>query len=332
MSKNVMLPKRQVAEDVFDDILVKFAKHVVRVDSLDPYLSGYKSKRTIYYDESKEQLICRMFLFETDGDDRADWLQCVVVKDKSMASGTITKDISGSTAYNKMMKLLLEFYTREEIYEIFNAHTHTKCGALHYTPAKMMDNTVIKYSNCHKYDINSAYASVYIKMFPRAAKAIENIYLMRKENPVYKKMLNYFVGMIKHKGFDGTYYYIVNYVNELMKKTMSECGGMKLYINTDGFIVCDPAKPLEGSKDIGKFKEEYSGDVYVYHDKNYFVIQTGYKNGKPDLTGSCFTVIRDKMDLEKGIVVHYDRKKTLIYGDAYLYKPDNIRMEVVEII
>ena len=45
--------------------------------------------------------------------------------------------------------------------------------------------------------------------------------------------------------------------------------GILIYANTDGFVISAKNSDIVASKDLGEFKIEYSGEVYVYKDKNY---------------------------------------------------------------
>lgn len=324
-----MLAKRIVGETLFDELLVKFKERIVIVDDMTPYIFGYPERKKMVYN-GRDQMICREYLLGGKNAE-TDWKQVIITKDTQLNGHEVKHELNGSVVFHRMKKLLLKHYTEDELEDIFNSVHHEKCSQLHYNPPRLSD-AIVKYENCYKYDINSAYASAYITLFPKAREEIMALYLGRHENPENKQVLNYFNGMMKRKGYDGFYYWVVNRTNEIMNEALEETGGTKLYINTDGFIVKNPKKLIEHSTELGKFKEEYKGDVYIYHDKNYFIIQCGYKNDKPNLTGSCFTSIRENMDLEKGIVVHYNSKRIIIDDVHSVYVPENITTEKVEII
>lgn len=324
-----MLAKRIIGETLFDELLVKFKERIVIVDDMTPYIFGYPERKKMIYN-GRDQMICREYLLGGKNAE-TDWKQVIVTKNTQLQGYEVKHELNGSVAFNRMKKLLLKHYTEDELENIFNSVHHEPCSQLHYNPPRLSD-AIVKYENCYKYDINSAYASAYITLFPKAREEIMTLYLERHEKPENKQVLNYFNGMMKRKGYEGFYYWVVNRTNEIMKEALEETGGTKLYINTDGFIVKNPKKLIEHSTELGKFKEEYKGDVYIYHDKNYFIIQCGYKNDKPNLTGTCFTSIRENMDLEKGIVVHYNSKRIIIDDVHSVYVPENITTEKVEII
>lgn len=327
-TKKIMLARRIVGETLFDELLVKFKERIVVVDDMTPYIFGYPEKKKMIYN-GRDQMICREYLLGGKNAD-TDWKQVIITKNITLQGYEVRHELRGFDAFNRMKKLLLKYYDEEELEEIFTSVHHEQCAPMHYNPLKMTDK-IVKHENCYKYDINSAYASAYITLFPRAKDAIMALYLARHEKPENKQVLNYFNGMMKRKGYEGFYYWVVNRTNEIMTEALKKTGGTKLYINTDGFIVKNPSSLIEHSTELGKFKEEYKGDVYIYHDRNYFVIQCGYKNEKPNLTGTCFASIRENMDLEKGIVVHYDRKRIEIDEEHCIYAPENITTEKVEI-
>ena len=117
-----------------------------------------------------------------------------------------------------------------------------------------------------------------------------------------------------------------------MNKALDEIGGMRLYVNTDGFIVKDPVKLIKHSTELGQFKLEHSGDVYIYVDKNYCIIQAGQ-----ELKGNCMCMVRDKFDLPNGKVVHYNKVKkvikdaTLNSDEVAILVADNIIEETVKV-
>lgn len=328
MKKRVRLAHYTVSADMFNQILIENSDRIL-IANIDDYVYGYFHKKTIVYN-GKDQLICREMYVDPTAD-TALWKQVIVKKDDSLDKNKFGKEIMGSTAWHRMLKILHKYYTEEELLEILANNTHEPCKPLHFNPSKI-DNAVYKYSNCYKYDINSAYASAYITLFPKAHDDIMALYLGRHDNPDNKKILNFFNGMLKRKGFAGTYYWVVNRTNEIMYKALNEVGGLKLYINTDGFIVKDPAKLIEHSTELGKFKLEHSGDVYIYADKNYFIIQAGQ-----ELKGDCMCMVRDKFDLPNGKVVHYNKKKKIIKeatvndSEVTILVADNIIEEQVEI-
>ena len=328
MNKKVHLAHYDVSSEIFNRILQQNKSRIV-IASIAEYQYGYSSKKKIIYN-GKDQLICRELYINPESE-TALWKQIIVKKDDSLDAKDYHKEMMGSTAWHRMLKILHKYYTQDELLAILANNTHEQCKPLHFNPSRI-DNVVYRYTNCYKYDINSAYASAYINLFPKAHDDIMALYLGRHENPDNKKILNYFNGMLKRRGFAGTYYWVVNRTNEIMNKALNEVGGVKLYINTDGFIVKNPAKLIKHSTELGKFKLEYSGDVYVYVDKNYTAIQTG-----TEIKGNVMCMVRDKIDLSKGQVVHYRKTKkilkdaTLDSDEVSILVADNIIEDKVEV-
>ena len=328
MKKKVRLAQYEVSAEIFNQILIKNNNRII-IANIEDYQYGYSDKKKVIYN-GKDKLICRE-LYICPESETALWKQIIVMKDDSLDSKDYHKEMMGSTAWHRMLKILYKYYTQDELLEIFSNNQHEQCKPMHHNPPKLAD-AVRRYTNCYKYDINSAYASAYINLFPKAYDDIMALYLGRHENPDNKKILNFFNGMLKRKGFDGTYYWVVNRTNEIMNKALNEVGGVPLYINTDGFIVKNPVKLIKHSTELGKFKLEHSGDVYIYVDKNYFIIQAGQ-----ELKGNCMCMVRDKFDLPNGKVVHYNKVRkvikdaTLNSDEVAILVADNIIEDKVEV-
>lgn len=328
MKKKVRLAHYTVSAELFNQILIKNNNRII-IANIEDYQYGYSSKKKVIYN-GKDELICREMYVDVKPEE-ATYRQIIVKKDDSLNSEDYHKEMMGSTAWNRMLKILYKYYTQDELLEIFSNNQHEQCKPMHFNPTKL-DDTVYKHTNCYKYDINSAYASAYINLFPKAHDDIMALYLGRHDNPDNKKILNFFNGMLKRRGFAGTYYWVVNRTNEIMDEALNEVGGIKLYINTDGFIVKNPAKLIKHSTELGQFKLEHSGDVYIYVDKNYFIIQAGQ-----ELKGNCMCMVRDKFDLPNGKVVHYNKVRKLIKdatindSEVSILVADNIIEDKVEV-
>lgn len=328
MKKKVRLAQYKVSAEIFNRILIENNNRII-IANIEDYQYGYSDKKKVIYN-GNDKLICREMYVDPTAK-TALWKQIIVMKDNSLDSEDYHKEMMGSTAWHRMLKILHKYYTEEELLEIFANNTHEKCKPMHFNPTKL-DDAVYKHTNCYKYDINSAYASAYINLFPKAYDDIMALYLGRHENPDNKKILNFFNGMLKRKGFARTYYWVVNRTNEIMTKALDEIGGKKLYVNTDGFIVKNPAKLIKHSTELGEFKLEHSGDVYIYVDKNYFIIQAGQ-----ELKGNCMCMVRDKFDLPNGKVVHYNKVRKVIKdatvndSEITILVADNIIEDKVEV-
>lgn len=328
MKKKVRLAQYRVSAEIFNQILIENSNRII-IANIEDYQYGYSNKKKVIYN-GKDELICREMYVDVKPKE-ATYRQIIVKKDDSLDSKDYHKEMMGSTAWHRMLKILHKYYTEEELLEIFDNNQHKQCKPMHFNPTKL-DDAVYKHTNCYKYDINSAYASAYINLFPKAHDDIMALYLGRHDNPDNKKILNFFNGMLKRKGFAGTYYWVVNRTNEIMDKALKEIGGIRLYVNTDGFIVKNPVKLIKHSTELGEFKLEHSGDVYIYVDKNYFIIQAGQ-----ELKGNCMCMVRDKFDLPNGKVVHYNKVRKVIKdatvndSEVSILVADNIIGDKVEV-
>lgn len=312
----------KVNPEVFDNILETFDKYVKTTDDLKSYYKGYKNKQDIMFD-GVEYLICRDICLNYFCPEipRTTWKQVIVRKDESLQIPCI-EDITGDRAWAYMLKMLKNYYTFEELEEVFHAHEAEYDKDLiqaHYLTF-IYPYECVELENCYKYDINGAHADALLEMLPKASEFILKLYNERKEHPVNKMYLNYFVGMIKHKGYDKTYNWVVQRTTRNLLSAINYCNGRIVYANTDGFIIQQPENLIEDSRELGKFKKEYEGTVYAYRDKNYWVVQAGDK-----ITGSIMYKVRKQFDLRQLKVVHYDK---VVHN--HIYECNNIEIEVLK--
>lgn len=321
----------ELSDDIFDKILYDFQSSIKIVDSTNPYIGGYKNKQDIYYD-GREYMIIREYILNSYCDnipDCTEWKQCRVRRVEN-SNSMVTRSVDGQSAWEFMIKLLEHWYTWDEILKVFNTHQAEYDNAykqFHYTyPTEV--GQLIEIHDCYKYDINGAHTDALVEMFPRAKKSIMKMYLNRHINPGYKQLINFFVGMIKHKGYELTYNWIVQRTTKNLFNAMDITGGNMIYANTDGYIINAPDNLLDASKKLGEFKLEYEGTVFIYQDKNYWIIQTG-----DEIKGSCLKSVRDKIDLRQGKIVHYDRKRVQVAEDekgqpVFINVAENITEEI----
>lgn len=302
----------ELRAEIFDRIIEDFSSYIEVVPTTDPYIKGYPDKDVMYYDE-KEYLICEEYIvnYYCPIEECTDWKQCRVRRVEN-ASNDLKSTITGPYAWNYMMNILKKKYSEEEIYEIFEKFSVPYDPSLiqfHYD-YDCEFNKIEKIENCYKYDINGAHTDALVEMFPKCEEEIKFIYEKRHTNPNFKNFTNFFVGMIKHKGYDGAYNWIVQRTTKHLFKAIKQTQGLMIYANTDGYVVSDPKRLLNASKSLGEFKLEYTGDVYVYRDKNYIIYQMN-----DELVGSCLNCVRKYIDLRQGKVVHYNRRRNE-YVDA----------------
>lgn len=308
-----------VRDDIINEILYDYEARTIKIPCLEDK-SYYTDRKKIIYIENTKQIICPGYIINARCNTHlADWKQ---IKCTPAANTEILVEdsIDGPTAWNKVLETLALQYNSKEIENVFRAYGDTKGDKLeqyHYTLPNVSQN-VRKLPLCVKYDINGAHADAICEMFPKSKADLLKLYKKSK------KYINFFVGMIKRRGYIGAYWYIVDRTTKILFKAMEYVGGKLIYANTDGFCVQKPDKELPTSHELGEFKEEYKGTVYFYQNNKkspYFLYQFG-----KDLKGNCMTEVRQDIDLSKGNIVYYDR---VSYG-TYV-KPENIVKETIKI-
>ena len=330
----------QVNDEIFNQILYDFEFKVRIKPDLWEYYRGYYENRDLIYYNGKDELICCEYIVNKYTNIITNctvWKQIRVQKVLNMKNPAL-ESTTGSRAKAYINKVLKTVYTDAEIDErlrMFEAEKDPNFIQQHYNyPAPQ--NVVIKLSNTFKFDINGAHTDALCEIFPKAKDKLIGMYLKRKKNPVFKQYPNLYVGMLAQKSkemrkagipaeYEKTYNWIVQRTSKILLAAMDTVGGSPVYVNTDGFIVQNPSKLITTSKNLGDFKLEFSGDTYVYSDKNYIVYQTG-----DEKKGSCFTAVRNDIDLTKGQVVHYDISTVRNDEGKILHRePINITKEII---
>lgn len=318
MSK--LLPFQEVNEETFNDILYNH-EPVVEICDLKDYVCGYKPKNIIRYN-GKDTLICREYILSRYKNLKncTSWKQVMVRKNENLDE-PVKKSISGNKAWNYMYHhILKKEYTVDEIEEILSSHEADKADIIHFNPTRWMNKNIIyKKENCEYYDINSAYCSALVELFPKCKDKLNRMYKQRKTKPENKQYFNYFCGYLCRVNHRKTFNWITQRTRDILIKAMDKTGGYILYANTDGFIVHNPDVKLKTSKALGDFKSEYSGTIYFYMESNYYVMQYGN-----EIKGSALCTVRKDIDLSKGDVVHYLTKIHPTFKTRYA---DNIIKE-----
>lgn len=317
----------KVSPALFDGILTRYSDKVVKVDDLTPYKNGTPFNASIYYDGIK-QLVCRENILLNNG--TPDWYQCIAIFDINLKGETYQQAITGGMAWKVFKEKILQYYTPEAFDACLKAvgvEYDERVNQMHfayYAPRNAPQrHCILRFSNCYEYDINGAYASVLIDIFPKAKDEIVRLYNERKLKPLNKDIINYAVGMMCRTGYREAYNYIVQRIRKQMEAEVRKVGGRLVYANTDGFVVASPKQLLSAGNNLGQFKLEYAGEVYVYEGANYWIMQCGTK-----LKGSAPWMVRDKIDLSQGITVSYKRKRC---GCTYTAEAVEIRrIEIYE--
>ena len=303
----------KASEETFYSILEENEEWIEETNHIVDYEGGYSMSSFIKYNGYDKFIICECelnkYLVESNlPEATTTWKQCIVTKVMSQEK-PLEKGITGGMAWKFMMQLLKNYYpTDDEIEECFAKHRRKHNDNLAQWHENRVDDFDCKYiyhyKNCRKYDINGAYASALIDIFPKAKKAILKLYNERKIKPVNKDYINYFVGCFCIHGQRGTYNYIVQKIHKQMAQAMLHCNGKLLYANTDGFAITDFENELSTSRELGDFKLEYSGDIYIYTGENYWIYQQATDK---KITGNLLHTARKQVDLMNGLTVKYDR-------------------------
>lgn len=307
---------------VFDQILAKFANIVVLVDDIHDYYYGSSNKRMIYVSKDHQYMVCRQVIlyyvlgYSLEGVEL--WKQVRIRR--VLDNGTeVEHNVSGHYAYYYVMRLLKKFYTEDEIDQELMNHVDSPDATLKQLHYEVTVNTdaIYKFSDCIEYDINGAHCDAICAIFPRAKKAINELYKLRKKKPVYKQIFNYFVGMLgslkMNRGkYRGTYLWIVHRTTRTLEKRISLVGGKIIYLNTDGVVIQHPKNIIADSRELGEFKIEYQGPIYIARTNNSSIKQIG-----DTLKGNVPNVCRKDIDLEKGQMVEYDNKIEVLLGGSY---------------
>lgn len=325
MSK--LLTTYEVREDIFNKILYELSYRTEYTNNIVAYSYGYSNKNTIYYDD--EYLICSesVLNYYTDAiEDCSSWKQVKLRKVKN-ADVAIQHTITGNYAWNYIMNILKKYYSDKEVDDILHAHeAEYSEGFKQFHYNTLLNKYELKrFKNCFKYDINGAHCDAVLFLFPLARDTFMKMYKQRREKPVYKQIFNFFVGELCRKGYRLTYNWIVQRTTKKLYEAMDTVDGQLIYANTDGFIVQDPNRKIDTSKELFDFKLEYAGDVYVYQSHNYILYQCG-----EDKTGSCRCEVRNDIDLRQGIVVDYKNNRVCIGTD--INGNNRYNVELVDIV
>ena len=323
-----MLNRIELREDVFNQILVDYESRIKLVSKEEfENLSniGYnENKKTIIYNGTN-MFICQSYILTSRvGYINESWKQIVCNKSVNI-NNEWDKGVRGNDAYNEMKKVLVGGrISEQEWFRILrDGDDHQTAHPLIKWPYFKSREVIVKFSNVKYYDINSAYPSELCKYFPLAANDLEKMYEERKIKPENKKIFNYFVGMLAHKGYWGLWNKIIAGTREKLEQGIDEAGGYLIYCNTDGFMVQDGNDIKCGNK-LGEWKLSYEGDIYIYYSEHGVTIQYG-----DEFTGKMPIELRKDCDFSKGKVVQYEREYN---PELKIYKIKNTKNVTVEVI
>ena len=329
-----------ISEEIYDKILNSFPSQLQFEDNIYQYFYGSKDKNKIYFNndyivikECKFNYIYKLIFNKNFINNPTEWKQIKLKLDKTINDAVCLPD--GNQCYIYINKMLKKYYTEEQIENILNSHEEDEDENLkqfHFTYAAM-EGVVHKFTNCFKYDITKAHAFEIISLFPLAKDGLIKI-LKEAENAKkqgnlgeyqrFKNYVNLYVGALCRHGHRKTYNYIVHKVTRKIFTSYGLSGGILLYANTDSYTVCKPKSIINTSREIGDFKLEYHGDIYIYQDNNYWLMEYGN-----ELVGSCKKYVRDNIKLSEGQVVHYKINREYICTD--LNNQKHYREEIKDI-
>ena len=222
----------------------------------------------------------------------------------------LTKCIDGSIAWREFIKELKQHYKPKEIDEIINEYGTTDedtAEILHYTPYgeesevegsyqfKAKENCITTINSCCYYDLNKAYASNLMHFFPKLEDWMMKGY--KEDKPRFKQVINFAVGMMQRYDDESVHAFhylrnsIVTNTTDRLNDTMNYIienskAAMKVYVNTDGFIMNNADLEISHSDKIGDFGKEtidnnrvWSLRVNVPGWQKYAILQW-FENGK----------------------------------------------------
>lgn len=329
------LARIDVSEDLFNDILLNNEGLIISVsnEAIKDCFKGTDNKAYTRYDGEEYLITTEAEVHEIypDFEHKSSWKQIIVRKDLALPEHTLKHTITGTRAYLRFNDILSNYYTKDEIEACLK-----RCEAdydedkiqVHYD-ISLFDtvNESVCFTNCVKYDINGAHNDALCEIFPKAKDAILKLYNERHEHPINKCIVNYYCGMLKRRGYEKTYNWIVQRTTAILRKAMKAVGGTLVYANTDGFMVKDPDRKIMTSTELGQFKLEYQGTAYMIQSDNYILYQTGDKQ-----FGSAMLILRKDIDLSKGEFVTYTREFVKLTDDSGIYRPVNIKKIKGEVI
>lgn len=349
MSKSLLT--KGISEDAWNKILSN-ASRKEKVKSIADYTRGYRDRNVIRYTEGTDHdsLVAESYyvyyVLGEEYDFTQGWKQIVCIKNSEQKESIIDGEVSPRIAVSTVYSEIYRHYSRDEVLDIFKSHEATKVQAeiLHHNVlygAGLQKGVIYKFTDCYYYDINGAYGTKLSELFPKCSDKFKYWFEHRHDhNNKFKSYFNHFVGCLtqnKDKMVDGkptreihplTRFWIIQQITNQMYYALKHLGFKVkedcVYLNTDGLIVQHPKHTMEHSKDMGKFKLEHVGDVYMYRTDAGWCMQYG-----DEIKGMVPMQLRDKIDLRQGKVVEYEIKRE--NGTKIPYNIQEKHYETIEI-
>lgn len=312
--------------DSLEDI-EKSMNHVGKSEIVWNGLDTFVMRRLTFFYILKDYLVVK-------GEDKP-LFTAVYRLNKALPPKTVRPTISGSQATRLFFDYCLDgIYSEEESEEALRSHEadyDISKRQIHLLPTSfpfVQPNVIYEIPNCVEFDINGAHAFELSRIFPKSEGRIREIYSRRHENPVFKAIPNYYVGMLCRKNHRKTYNWIIQSVSAKVTAKIreeEESGGIPIYVNTDGMILAYPEriKP-SSSQELGRWKTEGIGNCQFIlrqqaGEASYWALQIGN-----ELKGNISIEARNVMDLAKGMASSYVKAPREVNG-AKFYEVGKIR-------
>lgn len=350
------LPQYAISQATFNKILMTYPAKIRKLSSEDIWncfwgtkYTEVNNKKHLIYTDNEQYIVIEIRYLNLVLPDKyvivnSTWREAKLVLVPEQTEPITKEGLTGLSAYMRLMRLLKQDYSVEEIHQILRSYTDEKNEAdkqIHYD-VKQPIGTIWKYTNCAKYDINGAHAYFLTKIFPKSEKRLLEFYNKKDE---YKKLgmsakakeikdtFNLSVGMIKHKGYEGAYWWIVHQTTRTLRAAINETFGddsMLIYANTDGFCISNPARELPTSSTLGEFKLEMRGDYFVYSGENNRLYQYISSKGEVEKVGTTLMELRPDFDLFTGNIVEYKREY-IECGEGGVYVAKNKKKKKLKV-
>lgn len=207
------------------------------------------------------------------------------------------KSMSGRKAFNEFKKILSENGINLDDYAVDNGEEVKK--EIEKPMIKMERNMFIStedhngFKNAHHIDFHNSYPGGLMITHPEFKPVIEMMYNKRKENPIYKAILNYSIGFMQSKWVGYKYAALsrdaINNNNARLRRVaqdLKDSGRTVLAYNTDGIWYCGEVYHGEGEgKNVGQWENDHinchirfkSAGAYEFiEDDKYHPVVRGY--------------------------------------------------------
>lgn len=180
------------------------------------------------------------------------------------------KSMSGRKAFNEFKNILSENGINLDDYAVDNGEEVKQ--EIEKPLIKMERSMFIStedhngYTNAHHIDFHNSYPGGLMITHPEFKDVIEMMYNKRKENPIYKAILNYSIGFMQSKWVGYKYAALsrdaINNNNARIRsvaQALKDSGRVVLAYNTDGIWYCGDIYHGEGEgKNVGQWENDHT--------------------------------------------------------------------------